>query len=135
VTRKKDLKHLCLVSKLMYELTLPKLYESIVINPVSERYIKTLDIDLLLEARLESYKHTKHVRISAPFHENLSGRCILFRHIEDIAGISEMDYDWMMENGPEKSQKLESSMLKFLEKLQDERLISFKSAVTPMQRS
>lgn len=61
-----DLKQLCEVSKELYDLTLSKLYETVVISSESEKNLERIDIKPFLEGNVtDCLKHTKHVRISS----------------------------------------------------------------------
>lgn len=65
------------MSKKLYDSTLPKLYETIVVRPVNEHDLHELVIDSFLEGNsTDRLNHAKHVRFSAPFHENLEERCV-----------------------------------------------------------
>jgi hypothetical protein len=79
-----DLKHLCAVSKTLNDSTVPKFYEYIDIGCKSEKNLDAIHVQPFLGSNASSrLRHVKHVRVSAPFRDNLEGRCI---HYESVDG-------------------------------------------------
>ena len=77
--KKGDLKALCEVSKQLYEITLPVLYETLIFQS-HDYWLKNPDPKLKY-IDLHSTKHLVHVKdviFEAPFHDNLAERCIHF---------------------------------------------------------
>jgi hypothetical protein len=124
---RRDLKQLCAVSKKLYNSTLPKLYETVVISSESEKHLERIDIKPFLEGNsTDRLKHTKHFRISSLFHQNLDERCLHFR---DIEGQVKYDFDEQLEEraagGRTKFQTLAANVVGLLQQLQYESLTSF----------
>ncbi|KAH7379649.1 hypothetical protein BKA64DRAFT_647968 [Cadophora sp. MPI-SDFR-AT-0126] len=127
VSDRRAFTQLCAVSKTLYELTLPKLYETVVISSESEKNLERINTKSFLIGNSTARLHyTKHVRISAPFHENLDERCIHFRDIDDqIKHNFDEELEEREAGGRTKFRKLEATTLTFLEQLKDESLKSF----------
>jgi hypothetical protein len=127
---RRDLKQLCAVSKKLYDSTLPKLYETVVVSSQSEKHLERIDIKPFFEGNsTDRLSHTKHVRISSLFHENLDERCIHFRDIED-----QVKYNFDEElreraaGRRTKFQTLAINAVGLFQQLQYESLKSFRSA-------
>ncbi|KAI9784369.1 MAG: hypothetical protein M1816_000893 [Peltula sp. TS41687] len=85
-TDKRDLKNMCEVSKRLYEITVPKLYETIIIQTEDELYLERLNVEPLLRTcsnPLNCLQFVKNIRITAPFHRNLRNRCLHDRFDEE----------------------------------------------------
>lgn len=119
--------NLCIVSKRLYELTLPKLYETVIIKPRGEKYLQTIDTSPLSRGSSASrLHHAKHVRVSASFHNNLDERCVHFRDLdpEEYGYIVEED-EWTPK-GPKQFERFTDGVMKFLTQIEDNALKSFR---------
>ena len=110
-------------------MTLSRLYETVVINSESEKHLERLQIKSFLVGDVAGrLHHTKHVRISSVFDENLDERCI---HLRDIEYHATHEY-----NEPTtKFQTLAANVMALLQQLSDESLKSFRLAVVSMTKS
>jgi len=127
VRDQRDLKQLCAVSKTLYDLTLPKLYETVVISSKSKEHLERIDIKPFLRGNSTSrLYHTKHAQISAPFYENLYERCIHFRDMNDqVKHDFEEELKEREAGGRTKFQKLATNTVGLLQQLQYKSLKSF----------
>lgn len=127
---RRDLTQLCIVSKELHDRTLPKLYETVIVSSESEKHLERIDINPFLRGNGSSrLRYTKHVRIAAPFHENLDERCVHFRDIDDhVKYLFDEEPEEREAKGLTRFQKLATNAAAFLQQIEDESLKSFRSA-------
>lgn len=120
-------------------MNLPKLYETVVVSPISEKHLESIDINSFLRGNSTSrLYHTKHVRISAPFHEHLDARCVHSEYIvinDQIRFDPDGDVDDVIDRGLTRFQKLATSAMELLKQLEDNTLKSFRLATISMTDS
>jgi hypothetical protein len=95
-----------------------------------KRILKRINTKPFLISNATARLHyTKHIRITAPFHENLDERCIHCRDMDDhIRHNFDEELEEREAEGRTKFRKLEASTLTLLEQLKNESLKSFRSA-------
>jgi hypothetical protein len=79
LTDKPDIKHLCEVSKYLYSIAAPILYESVTIKVENEENLGDIDVEPLLRTRCKPINllhHVKDIEIASQFHTRTKSRCV-----------------------------------------------------------
>lgn len=116
------MKQLCAASKPLYDIILPELYATIIIRVDDEMRLQRVDVKPFLRGSINPAGHlhyVKNVRVQSRFHSNLEERCVHYRDMEEgdaSRGI--------------RSRRLATDMMSLLKHLGDQRLQSFRLAIS-----
>ncbi|KAG9229520.1 hypothetical protein BJ875DRAFT_474606 [Amylocarpus encephaloides] len=116
-----DLKQLCEVSKALYDTTIQKLYEKIVIRAEDDWYLERVDVEPFLRTRFEPTSplcHVRTVQVQSRFHDHLKERCLHYKDLRFYMGMPESERQPRWE-------KLTASLMPLFEQLEEDSLRSF----------
>jgi hypothetical protein len=114
----------------LYNLTLPKLYEKVIINSESENNLETLNTEPFLRGNsLGRLQHVKHVLIAGTFREKLIHRCVHSSGPDENGRYLPFDFFSSSAKKQANFQKLATNAVEVLEKLEEGSLKSFRQAI------
>jgi hypothetical protein len=114
----------------LYNLTLPKLYEKVIINSESENDLETLNTEPFLRGNsLGRLQHVKHVLIAGTFREKLIHRCVHSSGPDENGRYLPFDFFSSSAKKQANFQKLATNAVEVLEKLEEGSLKSFRQAI------
>ena len=117
IPHRTDLKHLCEVSKTIYDVAIKKLYENIDIWSEAEWFLERVQVPLLKASRLD---HVKVVQVRSNFYHDPAERC---PHYKDIR--------FHKPESPTSFEELATRLIPLFEQLREESLRSFRFAIDP----
>jgi hypothetical protein len=130
ITNQSDLKNLCEVSKTLYDVATPSLYESIIIRAPNDSRLEELDVESFMLTGYSNpgsrLQHVRVVQVLVPFYHTLKDRCLhtTLRNVSNDVESDEADQG----EGEISScfAKLANTLMPIFWKMRDDRLRSFR---------